>query len=92
MSFSTVATGAYVADIAKKEELGASVGALSSIMDVGHSSGPLITGLIITYFSFSAHNFAFGFATSFVLCLIVGVWFLFACFRKTEINKEKNKN
>lgn len=48
MSVSTVATSTYVADVAREENLGASLGALSSIMDIGHSSGPFIAGVIIT--------------------------------------------
>ncbi len=48
MSVSTVATSTYVADVAREESLGASLGALSSIMDIGHSSGPFIAGVIIT--------------------------------------------
>ena len=48
MSISTVATSTYVADVAREENLGASLGALSSIMDIGHSSGPFVAGVIIT--------------------------------------------
>jgi MFS family permease len=48
MSLSTVATISYVADVARKEQIGASMGALSSIMDIGQSMGPLVTGIIIT--------------------------------------------
>ena len=44
MSLSTVATSAYVADIAREEEMGASMGALSSVMDIGHAAGPLSPG------------------------------------------------
>jgi Arabinose efflux permease len=66
MSLSTVATSAYVADIAKKEQMGASMGALSSIMDIGHSSGPLVTGIIITSFGYSS-----GFFASFVIAVAV---------------------
>ena len=44
MSVSTVATSTYVADVAREDSLGASLGALSSIMDIGHSSGPFIAG------------------------------------------------
>ena len=47
MSLSTVATSAYVADVAKKEQIGASMGALSSIMDIGQSAGPVVTGIIV---------------------------------------------
>ncbi len=47
LSLSTVATGSYVADVAAEADLGSSLGALSSIMDIGHSSGPFIIGVII---------------------------------------------
>jgi MFS family permease len=70
ISFSTVATSAYVADIAKKEQIGASMGALSSIMDIGQTSGPLITGIVIT-----AAGYATGFLISFLLALAVTVVF-----------------
>jgi MFS family permease len=66
ISLSTVATSAYVADSAKKEQIGASMGALSSIMDIGQAGGPLVTGIIIT-----AAGYATGFLTSFILALAV---------------------
>jgi MFS family permease len=66
MSLSTVATSAYVADVAKKEQIGASMGALSSIMDIGHSAGPLVTGIIITTLGYAS-----GFFASFLLAVAV---------------------
>lgn len=66
ISLSTVATSAYVADIAKKDQIGASMGALSSIMDIGQSAGPLVTGIIITI-----AGFTIGFFTGFILVLAV---------------------
>ncbi len=71
MSLSTVATSAYVADIAQKEQIGASMGALSSIMDIGQSAGPLVTGIIIT-----AVGFALGFFASFLLAIAVTTVFV----------------
>lgn len=71
MSFSTVATSAYTGDVAAKAKLGTSMGALSSVMDIGHSSGPLVTGFVITWFSVQA-----GFTTSFLLCSIVAFVFI----------------
>ncbi len=62
LSLSTVATSAYVADVARKEQIGSSMGALSSIMDIGQSSGPLITGIIV-----SMEGYPAGFLTGFVL-------------------------
>ena len=71
MSLSTVATSAYVADVARKEQIGASMGALSSIMDIGQSLGPLITGIIIT-----AAGFSLGFFASFLLAVVITVVFV----------------
>ena len=71
MSLSTVATSAYTADIAKKEQIGASMGALSSTMDIGHAAGPVTTGIII-----STAGYTFGFFASFLIAL--GVTAIFA--------------
>lgn len=71
MSLSTVATSAYIADIAKKGEMGASMGALSSIMDIGHSSGPLLTGFVITVAGYTA-----GFAMSTIIAVGITVMFV----------------
>jgi MFS family permease len=70
ISLSTVATSAYVADVARKEQIGASMGALSSIMDIGQSAGPLITGIIIT-----AAGYTSGFLASFILAVVITVFF-----------------
>ncbi|MDD1719047.1 MAG: MFS transporter [Methanoregulaceae archaeon] len=66
MSLSTIATSAYIADIAKNEEMGASMGALSSIMDIGHSAGPLVSGIII-----AGSGYGTGFFASFLLCAVI---------------------
>ena len=71
MSLSTVATSAYVADIARKEEMGASMGALSSIMDIGQAAGPLFTGIII-----GAAGYLTGFGVSFLLAIAVCMFFV----------------
>ncbi|WP_292420376.1 MFS transporter, partial [Methanoregula sp.] len=47
LSLSSVATSAYVAEIADHEKIGASMGALSSVMDIGHTTGPVVTGIVI---------------------------------------------
>jgi len=70
MSLSTVATTKYIADIAQKEEMGASMGALSSIMDIGHSSGPFVTGMIIT-----VSGYGTGFLSGLILAIIIAVYF-----------------
>ncbi len=70
MSVSTVATSAYVADVANREQIGASMGALSAIMDIGHSAGPLVTGIVI-----AAAGYASGFLLSLLLAIAVTVVF-----------------
>ena len=79
MSLSTVATTKYIADIAKREEIGASMGALSSIMDVGHSSGPFVTGIIIT-----ASGYAAGFGMALILAVITTLYFGTMTIRSTK--------
>jgi MFS family permease len=71
ISISTVATTAYIADMARKEQIGASMGALSSIMDIGQSAGPLVTGMVITAFGYTS-----GFFLSFVLAIAVSAFFV----------------
>ncbi|MDE2519028.1 MAG: MFS transporter [Methanocorpusculum sp.] len=61
MSLSTVAANVYAATVAEQNRLGASMGALSSIMDIGHSAGPLIAGVVVT---------VAGYTAGFVLCLL----------------------
>jgi predicted MFS family arabinose efflux permease len=70
VSISTVATSSYVAEVVKKEQIGASIGALSSLMDIGHSSGPFVAGLVIT-----AVNIAAGFWAGAAACVLAVVVF-----------------
>jgi DHA1 family multidrug resistance protein-like MFS transporter len=43
----TASTSALVADVSKAKHYGTSLGVLSSIMDVGHASGPIVTGFVL---------------------------------------------
>jgi MFS transporter, DHA1 family, multidrug resistance protein len=76
VSVSTVATSAYVADVARQESIGASLGAMSSIMDIGQSSGPFLAGLAITATAIGA-----GFFTAAVVCALAAILFLLLAFR-----------
>lgn len=76
MSVSTVATSTYVADVAREESLGASLGALSSIMDIGHSSGPFVAGVIITATAIGA-----GFVAAAVVSVLAAFVFSALAFR-----------
>jgi MFS family permease len=79
MSISTSATSPYIADLSKKREIGASMGAFSAMMDVGQTTGPLILGFIITSLSFK-----FGFLGCFILTLLSVGFFVYINFRKHE--------
>ena len=78
MSLSTVATATYVADVTAKSNLGSSMGALSAIMDIGHSSGPFVVGVVISAFA-SLHtqvDYTIGFLVCFGVCLLSALFFL----------------
>ena len=78
ISLATVATATYIADITDQDTLGSSMGALSSIMDVGQSTGPLIAGALITYYGSNALGFSVGTG----LCLLAATLFAWANFLK----------
>ncbi|HUX37055.1 MAG TPA: MFS transporter [Rectinemataceae bacterium] len=77
LSFSTVATNTYVSDVADEERLGASMGALSSIMDIGHSTGPFVIGLIV-----ASAGMRIGFFAGFAVCLVSAIVFATLAFGK----------
>ena len=52
LSIVTSATSAFIADLSLKETHGSAMGILGSIMDIGHSVGPIISGIIALYFGF----------------------------------------
>jgi MFS family permease len=53
----TASTSALVADFSRSQSRGSALGILSSIMDIGHSSGPMVTGVLISAYSY---RMAFG--------------------------------
>jgi MFS transporter, DHA1 family, multidrug resistance protein len=56
----TASTSAMVADLSRAEGRGLAMGVLSSIMDVGQSTGPMITGLVVASFSYEPAFAAIG--------------------------------
>ena len=62
----TASTSALVTEIAGSSAHGSAIGVLSSVMDIGHSVGPLITGIVVGAISFLA---GFGLAAA---LLVVG--------------------
>lgn len=52
MSVVTASTSALVADASKAAHFGSSLGVLSTIMDIGHSSGPVAAGFLVAGLDF----------------------------------------
>lgn len=46
LSVVTSATSALIADLSKRESRGSAMGLLGSVMDIGHTAGPLVSGFI----------------------------------------------
>ena len=47
MAAVTASTSALVSDLSRAGAYGSALGVMSSIMDVGHASGPVVTGLLV---------------------------------------------
>jgi len=54
MSVVTASTSALVADVSKARHYGTSLGVLSTIMDVGHASGPVVAGFLIPHVQYAS--------------------------------------
>lgn len=52
LSIVTSATSAFIADLSRKETHGSAMGILGSIMDIGHTTGPLFSGIAAYYFGY----------------------------------------
>jgi MFS transporter, DHA1 family, multidrug resistance protein len=77
----TASTSALVTEIAGSSTHGSSIGVLSSVMDIGHSVGPLVTGMVVGAISFMA---GFGLAA----ILLIGGAVIFAMEMRTPIAKK----
>jgi MFS transporter, DHA1 family, multidrug resistance protein len=64
-------TSALVADLCKARSFGSAMGVFGTIMDVGHASGPILTGFLIGLFGYRS---AFGIVA--VLLMLMTVIFL----------------
>ena len=52
MAMVVSSTTAHVSDLSKKEDYGAAIGTLSTIMDIGQTIGPILSGYVLIAFSF----------------------------------------
>jgi len=60
----TASSAALVADLSQVYSHGSALGVLSSVMDIGHSTGPMVGGLIISSYHYNA---AFGTVGAFLI-------------------------
>ena len=73
----TASTSALVADLSKAVARGSAMGLLSTIMDIGQSLGPILTGVFIGIFAGAAqYKIAFGIVGAFMIAasLLYGVF------------------
>jgi len=54
ISIVTSATAAHIADLSRAGARGSAMGILGSVMDIGHTTGPIAAGIIAAYFGFGA--------------------------------------
>jgi DHA1 family multidrug resistance protein-like MFS transporter len=66
----TASTAALVADLSPSPGRGGALGILSSIMDVGQASGPIVTGILV-----SAYSYSVAFGSVGVLLIVVSLTF-----------------
>ena len=72
LSVVTSATSAYIADLSSHQARGSAMGILGSIMDIGHTSGPLISGLVAARFGYGQ-----SFLGAALVLLVVALLFFF---------------
>lgn len=78
LSVVTSATSAAVAEISRCENRGSAMGIFGTIMDVGHSAGPLISGMAVAWFGFKV-SFVFA---AFIIGLAVTAFYITEAFGK----------
>jgi MFS family permease len=73
LSLSTVtsATSALIADLSRQDARGSAMGILGSIMDIGHTTGPIVAGALATYYGYPV-----AFIGASLVLLVTGILFL----------------
>lgn len=80
LSIVTSATSAFIADLSGKETHGSAMGILGSIMDIGHTTGPLVSGFIAAFFGFEKVFLG----ASVVLIILGFIFFLSVIYRRKD--------
>jgi len=69
LSIVTSASSAFIADLSRKETHGSAMGILGSIMDIGHTTGPLISGIVALYLGFGKAFIGAASVLAFIACI-----------------------
>ena len=69
----TASSAALVADLSRASSHGSALGVLSSVMDIGHSTGPMVGGLLISAYHYDT---AFGIIGGGVVLASLVFWFV----------------
>ena len=67
----TASTSALVADLSRSQGRGGALGILSSIMDVGHSTGPMVAGVLIAA---TSYRMTFGIVGALLVVISLIYW------------------
>lgn len=73
ISIVTSASAAYIADLSKKGSHGSAMGMLGSIMDIGHTAGPLLGGIIAISFGLSV-----SFISASIVLIMSSMYFMYS--------------
>ena len=84
----TASTSALVADLSRAQGRGGAMGILSSIMDIGHSTGPIVAGALIGAYSYQT---AFGIVGIGIVAVSLVFGFIMRYFRHQGESKQTGK-
>jgi len=82
MSMMRAATPALVADFAREKSHGAAFGAMNTIMDIGHTAGPILAGVLISW-----QNYSVSFAVIAGILLLMAAVFFFGVSIKPKLSE-----
>ncbi len=70
LSVVTSATSAYIGDLSQQQSRGSAMGVLGSVMDIGHTTGPIVAGVAASYF-----GYAWAFVVAGMVLIVLGIIF-----------------
>ena len=84
----TASTSALVADLSRAQGRGGAMGILSSIMDIGQSTGPMVVGALVGAYSYQT---AFGIVGIGLVVVSLVFGFIMRCFKHHDENRQMGK-